>query len=89
MRRVNCCLEMKIIQISHFIIYHHHHHVVLVARISLTLSRHFSLSFIASGYVIGVVGVGNCFCWVPSASFLCQLEAVLSDFVNRCSKYVV
>ena len=39
--------------------------------------------------VIGVVGVGNCFCGVPSASFLCQLEAVLSDFVNRCSKYVV
>ena len=28
---------------------HHHHHVVLVARISLTLSRHFSLSFITSG----------------------------------------
>ena len=27
----------------------HHHHVVLVARISLTLSRHSSLSFIASG----------------------------------------
>ena len=26
--------------------HHHHHHVVLVARISLTLSRHFSLSFI-------------------------------------------
>ena len=25
--------------------FHHHHHVVLVARISLTLSRHFSLSF--------------------------------------------
>ena len=29
--------------------HHHHHHVVLVARISQTLSRHFSLSFIASG----------------------------------------
>ena len=28
---------------------HHHHHVVPLARISLTLSRHFSLSFIASG----------------------------------------
>ena len=28
-------------------------------------------------YVIGVVGVGNCFCEVPSASFLCQLETVL------------
>ena len=28
---------------------HHHHHIVLVARISLTLSRHSSLSFIALG----------------------------------------
>ena len=26
----------------------------------------------------GVVGVGNCFCGVPSASFLSQLEAVFS-----------
>ena len=30
-------------------IYIYHHHVVLVAWISLTLSRHFSLSFIALG----------------------------------------
>ena len=29
--------------------HHPHHHVVPLARISLTLSRHFSLSFIASG----------------------------------------
>ncbi len=36
-------------------------------------------------YVIGVVGVCNCFCGVPSASFVCQLEAVFSDFINRCS----
>ena len=28
---------------------HHHHHVALVAQISLTLSRHSSLSFIALG----------------------------------------
>ena len=28
--------------------YHHHYHVVPLARISLTVSRHFSLSFIAS-----------------------------------------
>ena len=28
--------------------HHHHHHVVQLARISLTLSRHFSLSLIAS-----------------------------------------
>ena len=37
----------KCLSIIH--IYHHHHHVVPLARISLTLSRHFSLSFIASG----------------------------------------
>ena len=30
-------------------LFHHHHHVVLVARISLALSRHSSLSFIALG----------------------------------------
>ena len=30
-------------------IYIYHHHVMLLARISLTLSHHFSLSFIASG----------------------------------------
>ena len=29
--------------------HHYHHHVVPLARISLTLSLHFSLSFIASG----------------------------------------
>ena len=29
--------------------HHHHHHVVPLAQIALTLSRHFSLSFIASG----------------------------------------
>ena len=40
-------------------------------------------------YVIGVVGVGNCFCGVPSASFLCQLEDVFSDFIDRCSKHGV
>ena len=31
------------------ILYHHHHHVVSLARISLTLSCHSSLSFIVSG----------------------------------------
>ena len=34
--------------------YHHHHHVVRLARISLTLSRFFSLSFIASGRSSGL-----------------------------------
>ena len=32
------------------IYHHHHHHVVPLARISLTLSRYFSLSFIASSW---------------------------------------
>ena len=35
--------------------HHHHHHVVQPARISLTLSRHFSLSFIASGRFQGYI----------------------------------
>ena len=34
--------------------YHHHHYVVPLARISLILSRHFSLSFIAFGRCSGI-----------------------------------
>ena len=45
-------------------IHHHHHHVVLVARISLTLSRHFSLSFIASGRSSGQHPVSSYSCWM-------------------------
>ena len=45
-------------------IYHHHHHVVLVARISLTLSRHFSLSFIVSGRSSGQHPVSSHSCWM-------------------------
>ena len=44
--------------------HHHHHHVVLVARISLTLSRHFSLSFIASGRSSGLHPVSSHSCWM-------------------------
>ena len=42
--------------------HHHHHHVVLLARISLTLSRHFSLSFIASGRSSGLHPVSSHSC---------------------------
>ena len=42
----------------------HHHHVVLVARISLTLSCHFSLSFIASGRSSGQHPVSSHSCWM-------------------------
>ena len=44
--------------------HHHHHHVMLVARISLTLSRHFSLSFIASGRSSGQHPLSSHSCWM-------------------------
>ena len=40
----------------------HHHHVALPVRISLTLSRHFSLSFIASGRSSGLHPVSSHSC---------------------------
>ena len=42
--------------------HHHHHHVVPPARISLTISRHFSLSFIASGRSSGLHPVSSHSC---------------------------
>ena len=48
---------------AHYI-YHHHHHVMPLARISLTLSRHFSLSFIASGRSSGLHSVSSHSCWM-------------------------
>ena len=44
------CLNYKYF----FYLFRHHHHVVPLARISLTLSRHFSLSFIVSGWSSGL-----------------------------------
>ena len=46
------------------ILYHHHHHIALVARISLTLSRHSSLSFIALGRSSGQHPVSSHSCWM-------------------------
>ena len=45
-------------------ILHHHHHIVLAARISLTLSRHSSLSFIALGRSSGQQPVSSHSCWM-------------------------
>ena len=42
--------------------YHHHHHIVPPARPSLTLSRHFSISFIASGRSSGLHAVSSHSC---------------------------
>ena len=44
--------------------HHHHHHVALLARISLTLSRHSSLSFIALGRSSGQHPVSSHSCWM-------------------------
>ena len=44
--------------------HHHHHHVTLAARISLTLSRHFSLSFIASSRSSGLHPVSSHSWWM-------------------------
>ena len=44
--------------------YHHHHHVMPPARISLTLSCHFSLSFIASGRSSGLHPVSSQSCCI-------------------------
>ena len=49
---------------------HHHHHVVPPARISLTLSRHFSLSFIAFGRSSGLHPY-------PHIAALCMFELVV------------
>ena len=50
----------------YFLNYHHHrhHHVMPQTRISLTLSRHFSLSFIASGRSSGLHPVSSHSCWM-------------------------
>ena len=53
-----------LISIYIYIYIYHHHHVVLLARISLTLSRHFSLSFIASGRSSGLHPVSSHAVWL-------------------------
>ena len=48
----------------HYKFLRHHHHIVLAARISLTLSRHSSLSFIALGRSSGQQPVSSHGCWM-------------------------
>ena len=50
------------LMLNPFYTYHHHHHVVPPAQISLILSRHFSLSFIASGRSSGLHPVSSHSC---------------------------
>ena len=62
-RNRTVCLFKKCIYKS-YIFNHHHHHAVPLARISLALSRHFSLSFIASGWSSGLHPVSSHNCWM-------------------------
>ena len=63
-RNSSVCVYVCICVYIYIYIYIYHHHVVLVARISLTLSRHFSLSFIASGRSSGQHPVSSHSCWM-------------------------
>ena len=51
-------IQNKFLNIRH----HYHHHVAPLARICLTLSRHFSLAFIASGRSSGLHPVSSHSC---------------------------
>ena len=57
---LDCRAEKMFLKCYH----HHHHHIVLAARISLTLSRHSSLSFIALGRSSGQQPVSSHSCWM-------------------------
>ena len=59
------CLKWNYFCMLNWIVWnHHHHHIMLVARISLTLSRHSSLSFIALGRSSGQHPVSSHSCWM-------------------------
>ena len=62
--RLNFFLRNKLfmIYIYIYIYIHHHHHVLPLARVSLTLSRHFSLLFIAYGRSLGLHPVSSHSC---------------------------
>ena len=56
--------HMGVVVCVHHHHHHHHHHAVLVAGISLTLSRHFFISFIASCRSSGQHPVSSHSCWM-------------------------
>ena len=57
-------LSIWSIKLSTYFCIYHHHLVVPLVRISLTLSRHFSQSFIASGRSSGLHPVSSHSCWM-------------------------
>ena len=70
-------------------IYHHHHHAVQPARISLTLSRHFSLSFIASGRSSGLHPVFSHSCCIFGLVVLLLLGHMWGSIGVQCPACLV
>ena len=68
--------QQELVRLVNF--YHYHHHVVPLAQISLTLSRHFSLSFITSGRSSGPHPVSSysCCMYVCSSWSYCISSAI-------------
>ena len=67
--KIGIITELTLISIRLYVLckhsfFNHHHHIVLAARISLTLSRHSSLSFIALGRSSGQQPVSSHSCWM-------------------------
>ena len=56
---LNCTLTLNWVVWNRTVLIYHHHHVVLLVRISLILSRHFFLSFIASDRSSGLHPVSS------------------------------
>ena len=90
-------VDLRVIAMMKYCHHHlHHHHVVQPARISLTLSRHFSRSFIASGRSSGLHPVSSHSCsmyilagrpafarpyvWVHRSALLMSSSLLLQQF---------
>ena len=71
--------------------HHHHHHVVPLERISLTLSHHFSLSFIASGRSSGLHPVSSHSCCMFELVVLLLLGHMMYSYGPRQTpiKYLI
>ena len=48
-----------------------------------------SAKAVVFAYAISEISVRNCLCGTSSASFLCQLETVIFQYINRRSKHIV
>ena len=75
--RLNVCKQMTDVKLLLLHSNSHHHHIALVARISLNLSRHSSLSFIALARSSGQHPVSSHSCWM-------YVRAGLPAFARPC-----